>query len=75
MITDKDIAHLDKPERATSNAYTVSKLITAARLALEAATNARDAESQKWAAIRTLELAEVFMGEVIDGIELSGMKP
>ncbi|KFI27758.1 hypothetical protein CN97_00115 [Haematobacter massiliensis] len=74
MITGKDIAHIDRPERAVSFAYTVSSLVTAARLALEVDTGNDDAEMQKWAAVRTLELAEVFMGAVIDGMEMSGMK-
>ncbi|OWJ74390.1 hypothetical protein [Haematobacter genomosp. 1] len=75
MITDSDIAHIDKTERAVSFAYTASGLVTAARLALESNTGAGQGEGAKWAVALTLELAEVFMGASIDGMELAGMKP
>ncbi|WP_143412825.1 hypothetical protein [Haematobacter missouriensis] len=75
MITDSDIAYIDRTERAVSFAYTASGLVTAARLALESNTGASEGESAQWAVALTLELAEVFMGAVIDGMELAGMKP
>lgn len=74
MITGRDIAHIDKADRVVSFAYTVSGLVTAARLALEADAGVDGAEVRKWAAVRTLELAEVFIGAVIDGMELSRVR-
>lgn len=75
MIADSDIAHIDKTERAVSFAYTAAGLVTTARLALESNAGASEGEGAKWAVALTLELAEVFMGAVIDGMEMSGMKP